>query len=117
MTTDVMPTNQGTDLSNVYFQNIANELSKLKQEVADLKGQILPASLNGYLTINQLKTLTGWASQTIYNQVYAGKLPYTKVSGKLLFPEKEIADVLKKNSRDTLANKIQEANSNSFTLK
>ena len=46
-------------------------------------------TLAGYLKVN-VRTLRNWKS--------AGKLPYTRIYGKILFPRREILKILRKNN-------------------
>lgn len=47
-----------------------------------------------FLTVDEASALTHFAKQTLYRRTCERSIPFTKVGGKLLFPEDKLLDWL-----------------------
>lgn len=52
------------------------------------------------LDVDEVAEIFGVKPQAIYDMVYKGQLPYTKIEGRLRFNPVKIDEYIKKNSHD-----------------
>lgn len=82
------------------FDKLANVEEKLDQLLV-LREQAIDAAVQPplkpeYLDIIDVSKLLKVEQKTIYNWVWAGKIPYLKANGRLLFLREEIDEMLRK---------------------
>ena len=82
------------------FDKLANVEEKLDQLLV-LREQAIEAAVKPplkpeYLDIIDVSRLLKVEQKTIYNWVWAGKIPYLKANGRLLFLREEIDEMLRK---------------------
>ena len=71
-----------------------NQLLVLREQ--DVDTTVRPPLKPEYLDIIDVSKLLKVEQKTIYNWVWAGKIPYLKANGRLLFLREEIDEMLKK---------------------
>ena len=90
--------NQHTDWYKLLFERMLSMEEKL-DELLVLKDQLLDTSVRPplkpeYLDIIDVSRILKVEQKTIYNWVWAGKIPYLKANGRLLFRRDEIDEIL-----------------------
>ena len=79
------------------LKNVEDKLDRLlvlrEQEIDTT---IRPPLKPGYLDIIDVSKILRVEQKTIYNWVWAGKIPYLKANGRLLFLREEIDEMLQK---------------------
>ena len=71
-----------------------NQLLVLQEQVIDTT--VRPPLKSEYLDIIDVSKLLKVEQKTIYNWVWAGKIPYLKANGRLLFLREEIDEMVRK---------------------
>lgn len=70
------------------IQQMQEQIKALTAEIQALKSLQI-ANSKEFLSVEDVKVLTGWERQTIYNKVYTHQLSAYKPNGKALFFKKE----------------------------
>lgn len=83
-----------------YFRNISYVTDALERNRMRL-GQILNGEC--YITEAELAKILKVTQRTLAEYRNTGKLPYYKFGGRVLYKEKDIADILERNRREAFA--------------
>lgn len=83
-----------------YFRNISYVTDALERNRMRL-GQVLNGGC--YLTEAELARILKVTQRTLIEYRNTGKLPYYKFGGRVLYKEKDIADILERNRREAFA--------------
>jgi predicted DNA-binding transcriptional regulator AlpA len=111
------------EFDNITFEKLPEAVSRLMQDIADIKNHILNSSAytksvpvpvveKEWLSAKEVSIKLGITEGAVYNLTHQKKIPHFKKIGRLFFDSKEIDDWIRSDRRKTLKQLQDEAEFN-----